>query len=390
MRVTICCKRFGQRGGAEAFLINCARYLVSEGHQVRALAQQPDGEVEGIELARLNVPPAPRAFQDLALARAAEKALAAEDADVTFSDQRCWGAQVVRLGGGVQREFVRQRARSYRTPLGRAANALARRLSVRERLRLSIEARMYRHPALRRIIANSDMVRRELERHFPHVADRVRVVYNGADPERFSPELKRKHCPAVRQELGIPSDAFVGVFVGHDWRRKGLFTFLEALALLARKPTPRPVYALVVGRGNARRAHAFARRRGVAHLVRFTGDREPDAFYGASDVLVLPSYYDPCANVTMEALACGLPAITSAHNGAYELLTPGGNGFYMEDASDAERLAGFIEHFMDEGRLAAASEAARRLALRYTLSGQYAKVLEVLQEAAELPPRRDG
>ena len=383
MRVTICCKRFGPRGGAEAFLINFARHLVRKGHQVRALAQQTDGGIAGVEVMRLSVPPVPRAFQDLALARAAQKALTAEVTDVTFSDQRCLGAQVVRLGGGVQREFVRQRRKSYRNPLGRAVNDILRWASIRERLRLSIEGRMYRHPALRRVIANSDMVRREVEEHFPRVAGRVRVVYNGADPERFSPELKRKHRAAVREEFRIPPDALVGVFVGHDWRRKGLFTYLRALGLLARKPTPRPVCALVVGRGNTRRARAFAGRQGIAELVRFTGDHLPDAFYGASDLLVLPSYYDPCANVTMEALACGLPVVTSAHNGAYELLTPGENGFYVEDASDANGLAEFIEHFLDEERLRTASEAARGLALQYTLSGQYAKILEVLQEAAE-------
>jgi len=383
MRVTICCKRFGPRGGAEAFLINFARYLVRKGHQVRALAQRTDAGVAGVEVVRLRVAAVPRAFQDLALARAAEKALTAEVTDVTLSDQRCWGAQVVRLGGGVQREFVKQRRKSYRNPLGRAVKDLRRRASIRERLRLSIEGRMYRHPALRRVIANSDMVRREVEEHFPRVAGRVRVVYNGADPERFSPELKRKHRAAVREEFRVPPDALVGAFVGHDWRRKGLFTYLEALGLLARKPTPRPVCALVVGRGNTRRARAFAGRQGVAELVRFTGDCQPDAFYGASDLLVLPSYYDPCANVTMEALACGLPVVTSAHNGAHELLTPGENGFYVQDASDADGLAKFIEHFLDEGRLAIASEAARRLALQYTLSGQYGKILEVLEEAAE-------
>ena len=112
MRITICCKRFGPRGGAEAFLANFARRLIERGHSVRVLAHRADGGPEGVELVRLRLPPVPRALREWALARASAKALAGDDADVTFSDQRCWGAQVVRPGGGVQRVYVRQRASS--------------------------------------------------------------------------------------------------------------------------------------------------------------------------------------------------------------------------------------------------------------------------------------
>lgn len=383
MRITICCKRFGQRGGAETFLRNFARHLLAERHQVKVIAQQADDDIEGIEIVRLPVAGVPRALRDLTLARAAKKALAREDADVTFSDQKCWGAQVVRPGGGVQREYVRQRQKSYRTPARRAVHKAFRRLSFREWLRLYIEGKLYEQPALQCVIANSDMVRRELVQHFPHLADRIQVVYNGADPVRFTPELKEEHCAAVREELAIPRDALVGAFVGHDWRRKGLYTFIESLGILARRGAAKPIYGLVVGRGNRRQAQAFATECGAAELIRFTGAAQPDRYYGASDLLVLPSYYDPCANVTIEGLACGLPVITSVHNGAYELLTPGRDGFYVDDASDAAQLAKLIEYFLDDDRLAAASEAARALALERTLSRQYSEIVQAITPIAE-------
>lgn len=383
MRITICCKQFVERGGAETFLVNFARCLVEDGHRVKVITPHADAGLHGVETVRLRLPRLPRACRDLALARAAERALAAEDADVTFSDQKCWGAQVIRVGGGVQREYVRQRAKSYRGTAARAANGVARALSVRERLRIYIDDRLYRAPGPRLIIANSDMVRRELAAHYPHVAQRVRVIYNGADPDRFTPELKERHRDRVRSELGIPAHALVGVFVGHDWRRKGLHTFIEALGILARKGTARPACGIVVGRGKRRRASAFARRRGAAGLLRFVGAAQPDAYYGAADLGVLPSYYDPCANVTVEALACGLPVLTSVHNGAFELLTPGLDGFYVSDASDSAQLAGFIEYFMDEARLAAGSEAARTLAEEHTLRGMYRQIMEAIRPIGE-------
>ncbi|MHC4787596.1 MAG: glycosyltransferase family 4 protein [Planctomycetota bacterium] len=382
MRITLCCKQFAESGGAETFLVNFARRLLADGHRVRVMAATAEPAVEGVEIRRLRLPPVPRAFRDLALARAAREALAGDDAQVTFSDQKCWGAQEVRCGGGVQRQYVRQREKSYRGAPSRLLNRLARALSVRERLRIYIDDRLYEQPELKLLIANSDMVRRELLEHYPHLKGRIRVVYNGADPERFSPELRGRHREVVREELGIPHGALVGIFVGHDWRRKGLHTFIEAVGLLARRGAARRPFGLVVGRGNRRRAEAWARRAGARERMRFVGPARPDRYYAAADLLVLPSYYDPCANVTMEALACGLPVVTSAFNGAFELLTPGENGFFVRDASDAEELAGFIEYFADGHRLAAGAEAARTLALEHSLERMYGEIVDAIAPLA--------
>jgi UDP-glucose:(heptosyl)LPS alpha-1,3-glucosyltransferase len=383
MKVTICCKQFAQGGGAESFLVNFVDRLLEDGHQVKVITPHADAAARRLEVARLAVSRAPRSLADLLLARASKKALAADDADVTFSDQKCWGAQVVRLGGGVQREYVKQREKSYRWPLRCALNKVVRRLSLRERLRSYIDDKLYEAPGPQCVIANSDMVRREIARYYPHVAGRVKVVYNGADPKRFTPMLRQTHREAVRRQLAIPAEALVGVFVGHDWRRKGLSTFIEALAILARKPQMGPVCGIVVGKGAKGEAESFARRKGAAHLLRFVGPTAPDRYYGASDLLVLPSYYDPCANVTLEALACGLPVITSVFNGAFELLTAGVNGFYVSDASDSAQLAGFIEHFADPAALAAGSEAARALALEHTLTRMYGEIVSTLAAIAE-------
>jgi UDP-glucose:(heptosyl)LPS alpha-1,3-glucosyltransferase len=209
----------------------------------------------------------------------------------------------------------------------------------------------------------------------------VRVVYNGADVARFSPALRAQHRPGVRDELGIPAGALVGIHVSHDWRRKGLYPFIHALGLL-RSTGDAPVHALVVGRGRANRATAAARRHGVADRLHLVGEADPDRYYGAADFLVLPGYYDPCANVTLEALACGLPVITSASNGAHELLTPGSNGFVIQDYDDAPQIAHFIRQLMDAGRLEGASQAAREAALEVTIDQQYRKLMDAISPLA--------
>ena len=216
----------------------------------------------------------------------------------------------------------------------------------------------------------------------------MQVVHNGADCERLSPELKR-HREEVRAELHIPPEALVGVFVSYDLRRKGLPTVMRALSILRRKGERRRVYVIVVGKEKGW-AVRMARRLGVSDLVRFAGPQAPDRYYGASDLMMLPSYFDPCANVTLEALACGLPVLTSVHNGAYELLTAGVNGFYVRDASDAAQFAGFIEHYMDAEKLAAASASARQVALAHTMDKQLGRIVDILTPLAARKAQEEG
>jgi len=388
MKVTIACKYFSPRGGAQTFLINFARCLVADGHSVKVVTMEAGAAVEGVATRIVRPRGVPRTLRDFLFARATLRALDGDDSDLIFGEQRTWGADVVRPGGGVHREHLREVVKSYPSAAVRVVRRVTKRLSLKEYLTCLVERRLYLKHTPRLVIANSDMLRRQLVAHYPALADRIALVYNGTDCERFNPGL-RSHRARVRAELSIPEDAIAGAFVSFDFRRKGLPTLLRSLAMLKRKPSRREVFAIVVGRRKAW-AQRLAGRLGVEDRVRFVGPRAPDPYYGACDLLLLPSYFDPCANVTLEGLACGLPAITSAHNGAHELLTPGRDGFYVRDSGDAAQFAGFIEHFMEPDVIARASEAARALALEHTLRRQYDEIVAAITPVAEQKARRRG
>jgi UDP-glucose:(heptosyl)LPS alpha-1,3-glucosyltransferase len=377
MKITILCKYFSPRGGAQTFLLGFVRELLADGHRVRVAAMEAHGGMEGAEVRLIRVPPVGRTLRDLLFARASSRFAGADDADLIFGEQKTWGADVVRPGGGVHAEYMARIADSFPPGPLRPLRVLGKRTSPKERLNLVIERTLYLRRTPRCVIANSDMVRRELLAHYPHLAGRVEVVYNGVDCERFSPELRRHRAP-VRARLGLPADAPVGVFVSHDLRRKGLPAVMGALSILQRKRGAPEVYVVVVGPAAAW-ARRLAARLGVEGRLRFVGARDPAPYYGAADLCVLPSHYDPCANVTMEGLACGLPAVSSMQNGAYELLTPGVDGFYVREPGDTAALAGFLEWFSDRGRLERGGQAARRLALRHTFRGQYERIMQVLE-----------
>ncbi len=163
------------------------------------------------------------------------------------------------------------------------------------------------------------MVRDDIARRFEVATEKLHVITNGVDLEQFHPRLREAHRQALRQKLGVGETARVALFVGSGYARKGLPALLEAFASLAMPRTE----LWVVGRD---RQEAAMQRRAEALLgsgrnsrVRFFGAQEDvRPFYGAADLFVLPTRYDPFPNAVLEALACGLPVITTTTCGAAE------------------------------------------------------------------------
>ena len=381
MNITIACKYFSPRGGAQTFLFNFVRHLLQANHRVKVITMEVEGKMDGVETQEVAMPPVPKTFRDVTFARIAQKALQEDEHDLSFGEQKTWGADIVRPGGGVHLEYIPQVIKSYPSATMRLLRSITKRLSLKERLNLHIERKLYHDPTLKCVIANAPLVKRHLLKHYPNLEGKIEVVYNGTDCERFRPELRR-HRDEVRRELDIPADALVGVFVSYDLRRKGLPTVLRALSILKEKYPSRNISTIVVGKRKSW-AERIAARQDVTDRIHFVGPTDPDRYYGASDLLLLPSFFDPCANVTLEGLACGLPAITSAQNGAHELLTPGVDGFYVDEASDAAQMAGFIEHFLDPEVLERSREAARQLALDHPLGRMFGEIMDILEPLAE-------
>lgn len=380
MRIVICCKSFSSGGGAQTWLGNMTEALLADGHSVKILAAAGQGSMDGVEVERLSVPPVPKTFRDLAFAKTCRKALSNVEADVVFGEHKAWGADVIMPGGGVHRFYIQQTVRSYPFAFQRALSSVTRRLSPKELLNHHIEKKLYGPPGPECIITNSKLIKRHVLEEYPHLEGHVEAVYNAVDCERFHPDLRTLHRREVREELDIPSDALVGVFVAMDWRRKGLHTIIRALSILKDRNTVPPVYAIVVGKGKVWRAAPFAKMKGVLDRLRFVGYTKPDRYYGTSDMVLLPSFFDPCANVTTEGLAVGLPVITSKWNGGYELVTPGENGFYAKDPADAAKMAEFIQYFADEEAREKAAESARREALKHKMKDMYRRVKNILVE----------
>ena len=356
-RVALVRGRYDPAGGAERFVQGALAALHAEGASVTLVTRDwPGGDGTAIVLRPFHIG---SLWRDHAFARAACRALAARRFDLVQSHERIPCCDIYRAGDGVHAQWLAERAR-VQSPLARAAS----RLSPRHRWLLAMERALFASPRLRAVICNSEMVRGEITARFSIDPAKLVLVRNAVDAESFHPRLREAHRAAMRVQLGIPADAPVALHVGSGFERKGVATLLHALA---RSPRWR---GMVVGR-DKRLAHyaRLARQLGVAGRVHFAGavsDVRP--WYAAADAFVLATLYDPQPNAALEAMACGLPVITTPKCGAAELLREGESGF-VRDALDAPGIASALAALEDAPVRDRMGAAARAAVLPYTPAG---------------------
>ena len=236
------------------------------------------------------------------------------------------------------------------------------------------EKRAIVSPDTRGISANSERTQADLIRFYGADPAKIAVIYNGVDTERFTPD-NRRFRSAIRRRYSIAEDALVVLFVG-EYRRKGLATIIDALGKLR---DPR-LHLLAVGRGDVDHYKQLAASAGIAGRATFAPPaRDIEQVFGAADVFAFPTYYEPFGMVVTEAMASGLPAITSRRAGASELIEDGRSGLLLEQPGDAQELAEKISLLVSNSALRQAmSRNARPAASQYNWDDVAADTLKLL------------
>ncbi|MDP3112458.1 MAG: glycosyltransferase family 4 protein, partial [Thermodesulfovibrionales bacterium] len=172
----------------------------------------------------------------------------------------------------------------------------------------------------------------------------------------------------AREELSINKDTGLVLFVGSGFERKGLNTLLRAISLMSgsnikgnKNNPPSPPFSkggmggfedlklLVIGKGNIKKFQSIAKKYGINDRVLFLGpQKEIEKFYAAADIFALPTIYDPFSNATLEAMASGLPVITTKNNGVSEIIQDGEEGFAIENPLDYNMLSEKIKSALAE------------------------------------------
>ncbi len=352
MKVGVVIDRFDPaKGGAERALADLVRAAIAAGHAVAVYAMSAADGAPG-RFHRVTVPPSPRGMRDAAFAKRAVAAARKDACDVVLGVRHVTGVDVYWPHGGVHAETLAAVERSK----GRALGAVSRALhgfSPKQRALLALERRFFESPGRARIWCVSDLVRREILARWPDCAPLVEVHRNGVDLDAFHPGLRDEHRARIRRELKIPDEPPVLLFLGGAWRLKGWPVLLDALKRLRGEK-----WVCVAAGVRHEPAARSAARAGLGDRVRVLPRHDARSLYGAADVFVQPTWRDPCSLATLEALACGVPVVTTYANGAAEA----GAAVSVVAAGDASAIAAAVSERLSELRDAKTAASVRRAA----------------------------
>ena len=261
------------------------------------------------------------------------------------------GATHYQLHTGLYRDAFAAERESFPSALRRALFRPALALNARRREILRVEDRLLRERRAALMVFSASL-RERLTGRIGFPAERVTLDRPGVDTRVFR---------AAADEPGPAAITLRLIFVGHNFELKGLRTLLRAVAIVRREVD---ASIAVVGRGAIARFRLLAARLGIGDRVRFTGRLDAAAVaaaYRTSDALVHPTFYDPYPLVAVEALASGIPVVTTRRCGAAEILPPGA-GLLLDDPRDARALAEALSRLADRDVRARMRAAARMAA----------------------------
>ena len=352
------------KGGAERYAANLCRDLCRMGHQVWVIAEIFDPSIHpDLIHIPVKVNRSTSASRNQSFNRNAQNAVAKLEVDQVIALSRSFPSDAFRVSDPLHCYWMELR---YPTKL----RGMIERMNPRHRAILELERAIIDPENTRLIITNSQLSKTLIEKYYPYPQDRIHVIYNGVDFEQFSPH------PAYQEGKKLQL-----LFVGQDFKRKGLDPVIRAVAKA--RAANHDCLLRVIGSDDPTPYQQLAEQLGIRESVEFQGSTKTiQKAYQSSDLFIFPSLYDPFANVVLESLACGLPALTTTTNGSSEIITEGETGYVIEGATDhlASDLANRIIRFcsLTPSARVTMRQAARVTAEKFPISKNAQSILDTL------------
>ncbi len=327
-------------GGAERYSIALVEELATR-HEIHVFSQQRNHDWPGVVYHKVSAPLIKPRWVNQLWYSAATWWSTRRGFDVVHSHENTWHGQVQTM----HVMPVKYNLFHGRTGISRLLRWIKVATSPRLLVYLLFErARLAGDPQRHCVVVASASLKEVFEQTYPEMARAPVVITPGVKPVALADAAGKK---LARTALGLPQAGVCILFVGHDYRKKGLEALLNALAEL-----PSDVVLAVVG--NPAQMPIFrdqADRLGVASRVFFLGAlADMSQAYAAADLLAHPTVEDTFAMVVLEAMACGLPVVVSdaQHCGISELLDDGVNALILNDPLDAGELSDLVRRIMDD------------------------------------------
>jgi UDP-glucose:(heptosyl)LPS alpha-1,3-glucosyltransferase len=364
MKIAMLVKNFITTGGAERYAVELSTRLAKRGHDVHVYAHRWDPALaEGITLHRIPRIWRPRFIDAMRYALETRRLVRRGSYDVIHSHQRTIHHHVITM-----HHPCYQIGRDGAPALRRLFNRLWRWVSPRHLVYRWLERRQFCARTVRAIISVSRTIKAEILSRYPVESEQIHVIHPGVDVEKMAPDVAARLRLDFRKRHELAERDLAIVFIGSEFKRKGLRCAIEAVGLLhAKGPSAVTPHLFVLGSGNPLNYQRQAEQLGVAPFVHFIGlYRHVEHYYALADLFLLPTLSDPFPLVVLEAMACGVPVIVSRQQGVAEVLRDGDNALLLDDPRDPRQIAAAIDLLCDPTRRTRMGRQAREMAMRLT------------------------
>lgn len=372
MKIAIIRKKYTFHGGAEGFSQNFISQIAKKGHEIHIYAIKWSGDLPSENIFFHKVPALTiiSFLRDLTFAISSYFVIKRQrkNFDIIQSHDKTLYQDIYRAGDGCHIEWLRQRWK--RTGIFGKMSMV---FNPYHWLILLLERMIFKGHRFKKIIAISDMVKRNIMDNYGVPASDIEVIYNGVDLKKFNPLNRGKYRSEIRKKYGISDSEFVILFMGSGFERKGIKYLIQAVESISE-----PVTLLIVGKGKLPSSlNKGEIKTGFSQKIIFCGpQKENYKYYAASDIFVFPTIYEPFGNVHLEALASGLPVITTKNSGASEIIENGVQGFVVKAPEDVLTISEKIYFLMNnKNELEKMSKEARLLAERFSLQSHIEQMI---------------
>lgn len=376
MKIALVYPKYTTHGGTERFIVNFTNQLLDMGHEVHLIAGKIHVPIDKrIVVHKVPVIKLGRFLKILSFLLFSQRVLKRHRFDIVQGFGRTIKQDVFRAGGGCHREYRKHVLWKIRNPLLRYFKLYL----PHQLLLLYIEKKQFSRGNFRKIVAVSSQVKKEIASNYHVPEEDIEVIYNGIDTDTFNPSNRNEYFDEVRKRFNIESDEKVILFIGTGFERKGLSFLIQAFAIL--KDAHPDAILLVVGRDNNIQKYIhLSNKLHLSKRVIFTGS-QPNVkmFYAAADIFVFPTMYEPFGNVCLEAMASGLPVITSKANGVSEIMEEMDH-LLLDDPSDVKTLVSKVGFLLKKSEeRVKIGQAMRKIAERQTISSNAQQFVKVYQ-----------
>ena len=374
-KIAIIKSDLAKRGGIEKYTFRLAENFAKEGHEVFLLTT--DCHVENIppfQIVNLGKRCKSSFLHLLCFDKKCKKWLSEHPVDAVLGLDRNYCLQThYRAGNGVHAAYL-----EHRKAFSSFFKKLSFKFNPQHLLILDMEKKTFESPHLKTLFTNSNMVKEEILHYYPSVPqDKINVVHNGVEwyelEKPFNESISNRDV--IQKELRLDPEAYQFLFIGNEYQRKGLDLLLEALSTLKEKNFQ---LAVVGKERNMEKFLKLAAAHDLQNKVLFFGPQaRVTQFYQAADAFVIPSYYDPFANVTVEALAMGLYVISSPKNGGSEVIKDDTMGLQFSEYT-AKSLARCLEMAMAKPKTEESAQYIRNAVRGLDFSKQIKKIVDLI------------